>query len=137
MQLIESKITYFKEQTAIIFLTDGQSKNRKATKPDLDKQAGRENIVASQRLKRLKDKCKNFEFYPIKFGDGKWMKLIQGEALNKMAQAVGAEVRNVTSAKEIQNKANNKDALNVVNLENHLEIIAQEIASTSLLVFDE
>ena len=153
MQLAESCITYFQEQAAIIFLSDGQSKDSKGEKDDLDEKAGRDNIIASDRLKRLKKKCRSFEFYPIEFGAYTWTKWWVGtEALKAMAKAAGATVVNVRGGTNDNNNINNdksdddsktnealiaKKALTVVTLDEHLKIVANKIADTSFLVHEQ
>ena len=135
MQLAEASVTYFEEQTAIIFLTDGQATNAKASNDNLDKDADRDNVIASERLTRLDSKCSSFNFYPIKFGTGTWTKWVLGEALDKMAKAANTNVINVGTGKDDSKKT--EKALETVNLTQHLQIIAQKIGDTSLLVFKE
>ena len=136
MQLAESSVTNFKEETAIIFLTDGQAVDGKASNDDLDKYANIKNVAASERIARLGKNCKRFIFYPIQFGTGFWTKLFLGSALEKMANAAKTSVINVDTGKT--NSKNVKDALKqTVNLTVHLEIIATKIADASLLAFNE
>ena len=135
MQLAEASVVYCQEQTAIIFLTDGQAKNAKASNDDLDKEANRDNVIASERVARLGEKCSRFDFYPIKFGTGTWTEWVLGEALDKMAKAAKTEIINVGTGKEDSKKTDN--ALETVNLTRHLQIIAEKFGDTSLLVWDE
>ena len=135
MQLAEASITNFKEQTAIIFLTDGQARNNTASNDKLDKDADRENIIASERLIRLDSKCRSFTFYPIKFGAGTWKNFFFGNALQRMAKAVNTNVINVDT--DVQGNSKRTDALKTVNLTEHFQTIATKIGDTSLLVLDQ
>ena len=136
MKLAESCVERFGEQTAIIFLTDGQSSDSKATEDDSET-----NVVASERLKRLKENCSNFQFYPIRFGKG-WFTRLFVDGLATMAQAVETTVIDATNGTN-DNKSNDDDEKSINplvrsvgrDLTDHLEAIADDIADTSLLIF--
>ena len=134
MQLAEASITDFEEQTAVIFLTDGQARNKEASNDDLDKNANRKNVIASKRLIRISERCNSFTFYPIKFGTGTWTNFFCGNALNQMAKAVNTNVINVDT-KQASNKKT--DALKTVTLTKEFQNIATKIQDTSLLVFND